>query len=104
MVLTSVKGTQKLATRSLCKPIPMQSAMNGQSLPQSGTWDAFFGQHSMSDGIAVSDDIATLECALAVGAGICIAAAPTDSSTGASTSPAITMSATKRRVVVRFTG
>jgi hypothetical protein len=96
MVLTSVKGTQKLATRSLCKPIPMQSAMNGQSLPQSGTWDALFGQHSLSDGIAVSDDIATLECALA--------AAPTDSSTGASTSPAITMSGTKRRMVVRFTG
>ena len=58
-----------------------------------------------SDGIAISDDIAMPECALAIPAGICIAVAPTDSSTGASTSPAITMSATKRRMVVaRFTG
>jgi hypothetical protein len=112
MVLASAIGAQRLAARSpCCKPMPMHSAVKGQSLPQSGTWDAFLGQHSMSDGIATSDDIAVSdgiampECALSIPAGICIAVAPIDSSTGASTSPAITMSATKRRMVVtRFTG
>ena len=47
-VLTSSKGAERFATRSLCKPMPMQSAMNGQSLPQSGMCDVFLGQHSMS--------------------------------------------------------
>ena len=100
----------------------MQSAMNGQSLPQSGMCDVFLGQHSMSgitmsDDISISDDIVASDdiaiscdiimpaCAAAIAAGICIAVAPTDSSTGANTSPAMTISATRRRMVVaRITG
>ncbi len=55
---------------------------------------------AMSSDIAISCDIIMSACAAAIAAGICIAVAPTDSSTGANTSPAMTTSAIRRRMVV----
>jgi hypothetical protein len=79
--------------------MPAQSAMNGQSLPQSGSV-GLPGQHGMSAGIPVAS-ISAIPAITPAEAGIAAAAAIAGRIIGLSTSPTIASSAKQRAMADR---
>lgn len=99
-MLTSVRGTNRPTRRTVSRVVAAQSAMHGQSLPQSGPGEVS-GQHGMSAGAAAAS-ASVIAAGSPVDAFISDGVAITGRPIGLSTRPAIARTARRRRMAERL--